>query len=372
MKKLVVILAAFLGLAISASAQSGDTFRPGWKVSALGGGNYVSSDGWTTGFINQVSPAFQVGVEYNFLPWLGARVAGSGMWGKYPDNPYYPNQRSAAFNFAQIGADALFDLSNIASYKYSRTVNPYVLVGSGVNYRFKTARSKQYVGPAFRLGVGGNFRLTNSLKLVLEGQYNILGNMFNTLDDNNFMGGLMDDAIAVLAGIQYDLGGRRRREEEAAHEAQVAAARAAQAAAAQATADRIAAARAAQERAAAERRAQREAEAAAVNPSAVVETISFGIYEYTVPARESGKLRHIVSVLNQYPDAVLTITGYSDKETESEMPEMQLSKLRLDAVLKVLTDAGIDESRITVNNSGFSKPESTNMTHNRLVICETQ
>ena len=372
MKKLVVILTALLGLASSASAQSSDTFYPGWKMSALGGVNYVSSDGWTVGFIDQVSPAFQVGLEYDFLPWLGLRFTGSGMTGKYPTNPFNEHQYTAVFNYGQVGADAMFDFSNMASYKYARVVNPYGFVGAGANYRFKTGSSEQYTGPAFRVGFGFNLRLSNTLKLALEGQYNALGNTFNTLDDNNILGGLMDDNILALLGLQFDLGGRRRRAEEAAHAEQVAAARAAQAAAAQATAERIAAARAAQEREAEERRAQREAEAAAYNPSAAQEIIIFGYYEYTVPARESGKLRHLVSVLNQNPDAVIVLSGYSDEESESEMPAMQLSKLRLDAVMKVLTDAGIDGSRITAVNYGFEKAESANMTHNRLVICETQ
>ena len=372
MKKLVVILTALLGLAFSASAQSRDVFYPGWKLSVLGGVNVVSSDGWTTGFVSKISPDFQIGLEYDFLPWLGVRAAGSGMMGKYPANPYYPNQKSATFNYGQLAADVLFDFSNIEEYKFSRVVNPYAFLGAGANIRFKTKDAEQYMGPVFRGGLGASFRLSNSLRAVIEGQYNVLGNTFNTLDDNNFLGGLMDDKIDALLGLQFDLGGQKRRQEEAEHDARVAAARAAQAAAAQATADRIAAARAAQEREIAERRAQREAEAAAFNPKAIEETISFGIYEYTVPAREGGKLRQIISVLNQFPDAVVTISGYSDEDSESEMSDKQLSKLRLDAVFKVLTDAGIDESRITVNNYGFEKPESTTMTHNRLVICETQ
>ena len=372
MKRIVIILTVFAALALGASAQNKDTFYPGWKASVLGGVNYVSSDGWTLGFLKQVSPNFQVGLEYDFLPWFGVRGAVNGMMAKYPTNPFYQNQYSATANYVLMGVDALFDFSNMEEYKFSRAVNPYMYLGAGADIRFKTERAEQYIGPAIRGGLGFNFRLSNSLKLVLELQYNVLGNKFNTIDDNNFLGGLWDDDVAALTGFQFDMGGKRRRAEEAEHEAQVAAARAAQAAAAQATADRIAAARAAQEREAAERRAQREAELAAINPAAASETISFGIYEYTIPARESGRVRHIISVLNQFPDAVVTITGYSDKDSESEMPEFQLSKLRLDNILKAMTDAGIDESRITVINNGFTVPEGSTSTHNRLVIIETE
>ena len=372
MKKLIIILTVFAGIAFSASAQNRDTFYPGWKASVLGGANYVPSDGWTLDFLKQVSPNFQVGMEYDILPWLGVRGAASGMMGRYPVNPYRQNQQSATVNYAQLGADAMFDFSNMQEYKYSRAVNPYAFLGLAANYRFKTAEAKNSIQPGFRVGLGLSFRLSNSLRFVMEFQENVLSNMFNTLDDNELLGGLWDDNIAALAGFQFDLGSKKRLEEEAEHAARVEAARAAQAAAAQATADSIAAARAAQEREAAERRAQREAEAAAYNPRAAVETIAYGIYEYTIPARESGKVRHIISILNQYPEAVVTISAYSDHDTESEMPDFQLTQLRLENILSAFTDAGIDESRITVNNNGFAKPEGSTATHNRLVICETE
>ena len=371
MKKLIIILTAALALSIGASAQSSDSFHPEWKISALGGANYVSSDGWTIGFEKGISPNFQVGVEYYFLPWLGARVTGSGIMGKYPTNPYQEHQFSGSFNYAMIGADAVFDLLNIGEYK-SRLMSPYVFLGGAAASRFKTGMEESAFGPAFRAGLGVNLRLGEAVKLVLELQSNALGNQFNTLDDNGVFGAGLDDCFAALAGLQFGLGGQKRREEAAAREERIAAAKAAQAAAAQATADRIAAARAA-DRARSERlAAEREALARGENPRAVEERIIFGPGRSDLPDSENSKLLRILNVLNLYPETKVTVSGYADKDTEPAANNLTLSVLRADAVKKALIDAGIDATRITTKYYGDSQQISDIPGANRVVVCETR
>lgn len=372
MKKLIIILTAVLALSVGASAQSGDTFQPEWKISALGGINYVSSDGWTINAFKTLSPNFQVGLEYYFLPWMGARVTGSGMMGKYPTNPYQEHQFSGVFNYVMLGADAMFDLMNIAEYNSARLMNPYAFLGGAAVSRFKSGKEKAAFGPALRAGLGVNIRLSRALKAVLELQSNMLGNQFNTLDDNGVFGASLDDSFAALAGLQFDLGGQRRREEAAAREARIAAAKAAQAAAAQATADRIAAARAA-DRARSERlAAEREALARGENPRVTEERIIFGPGKSDLPDSERSKIIRLLNVLNTYPDTQVTVSGYADKDTEPAANNLTLSVLRADAVKKALMDAGIDASRITTKYYGDSQQVSTVSGANRVVVCETR
>ena len=91
MKKIIAILTVILAMSVCAKAQTRDSFYPQWKMSALGGVNYVYSDGWKISRMSRLSPNFQVGLEYDFLPWMGVRVNGSGLMGLYPSNPYYQN-----------------------------------------------------------------------------------------------------------------------------------------------------------------------------------------------------------------------------------------------------------------------------------------
>lgn len=372
MKKLIIILTTALALSIGASAQSVDKFHQDWRISVLGGVNYVSSDGWTMNAFKTISPNFQVGLEYYFLPWLGARVTGSGMMGKYPTNPYQEHQFTGSFNYVMVGADAVFDLLNIGEYNSARLMSPYAFLGGALASRFKTGNAESAFGPAFRAGLGVNLRLGQSVKLALELQSNTLGNQFNTLDDNGVFGASLDDSFAALAGLQFSLGGQRRREEAAAREERIAAAKAAQAAAAQATADRIAAARAA-DRARSERlAAEREALARGENPRAVEERIIFGPGKSDLPPSENSKLLRILNVLNTYPETKVTVSGYADKDTEPAANNLTLSVLRADAVKKALIDAGIDASRITTKYYGDSQQVSTVSGANRVVVCETK
>ena len=391
----------------------------------MGGINVVSSDTWTMDFFKHVSSTFQVGLEYDFQPWFGIRIAGSGPMALYPANPYNEHQYTALLNYFQLGADAMFDLCNIAEYRYDRLASPYIFLGAAANNRFKTVDAGNYFGAALRTGLGFNFRLNDVMKIALEFQYNALGDKFNTLEDKGLFKAKWDDNEAALLGLQFELNGRRRRQAEAEKAERIAAARAAQAAAAKATADKIAAARAA-DRAYSERLAAEKAAAAAAAEAArlaalatpvpeipeipeipetlaeapveevfvpetitaepetvqaeeeievvvpkVEEIISFGAFGFDVPADQRAKVQRIINILDSYPEATVTISGFADWGSESSMPGDDLSMLRLDSVLKAITDAGINFGRVTINNYGFT-PQEYFPDHNRIVVCETQ
>lgn len=381
MKKLVLIFTVFLACAFVSNAQPEEPFNPGWKLSTLGGINYGTSDKWALGFFKHVTPNAQIGLEYNILPWFSVRGTLSGPISTYPvDN----GTAKGIFGYVQVGADAIFDFSNMLDYKSDRLVNPYLFLGFAGLDRFKSGDVKNYIGAGLRGGVGFNLRLNDAIKFVFEIQENALGNKFNTLDDNLHYGAgkgrwrrlfPWDDNLAALAGLQFNLGAGKKRAEDAARAEQRAAAQAAAAAAAQATADRIAAARAAAEQAIAERLAAEQADAAAAaeaaNPRELEEKITFEINRTMVPSRENSKIRRIINTLNLYPDTYVVVTGFADSNAPTSTNSV-LSQERVEVVKMALTDAGIPASRIVTSYYGDASLVANEPDKARVVILTTK
>ena len=356
MKKLVVILTLALACAFNSNAQSQDNFNPGWKMSVLGGINYVTSDQWALAFFKHVTPNAQFGMEYSIVPWFSVRGTLGAPMGTYP----VEGTKIGKFGYLQLGADAMFDFANMFGYKSTRALNPYLFLGLAGYGRFAANDVKAHIGTGLRGGLGVKVRLGESLKLVMEVQENAVGNAFNTLKDNKQFGAgkgryrraiPWDDNLAALAGLQFDLGAGKRRQAEAEAAERRDAAQAAAAAAAQATAERLAAARAAAEEAYAQRLAAQRAALEISNPSMAEERITFDAYSIAIPEGENSKLNHIISVLKQYPSTKVTINGFSQR-SPAGTPSLIESLERAEIVRLALSKAGIAENRIVTNYYG--------------------
>ena len=386
MKKFALILTAAFALAFSAQAQ--DTFYPGWTLGVQGGANYSTSNYWQIGQFQHITPNGSINLGYDFAPWFGLRGSLSGPVGTYPVN----GKTIGKFGYAQLGLDAMFDICNMFRYKESRFLSPYFFVGGAANYRFPVEQTKAYFGPGVRAGLGFNFRLAEGVHLGLELLDNALNNKWNTLDDNEYFGGDIlywkrpfkwDDNFAALLGLKFDLGANAKRraalaaaEAAAAEAAALAAAKAAaeKAAAEKAAAEKAAAERAAAEKAAAERAAAEKAaaEAARAKARAVVENVYFELNKSILRDSELPKVEHIIAVLNQYPEAVVSLTGYADKETGTPKRNWTLSQERAERVAKALTDAGIAADRISTSFYGDTIQVSEVPEENRVCVCVTR
>lgn len=345
-----------LACAFNSNAQSLDNFNPGWKMSVLGGINYVTSDQWAIDFFKHVTPNAQFGMEYSMLPWFSVRGTLGGPIGTYP----VEGTAIGKFTYLQLGADAMFDFAGMFGYKETRVINPYLFLGLAGYGRFAANDVKFHVGTGLRGGLGVKFRVGESVKLVLEVQENAFGTQFNTLTDNKQFGAgkgryrrafPWDDNLAALAGLQFDLGAGKRRQAEAEAAERRDAAQAAAAAAAQATAERLAAARAAAEEAYAQRLAAQRAALEVSNPSMAEERISFDNYSIAIPAGETSKLNHLISVLKQYPSTKVTVTGFSQKSPAGTASLIEALE-RAEMVRLALAKAGIAENRIVTNYYG--------------------
>ena len=383
-----------------------EAFYPGWYLGLQGGVVYTSSDEWAYAGWDKLKhlniPNVSLNVGYNFTPVFGLRGSFSGPFGNFPSADHWTINR---FTYAQAVLDATFDICNIFRHRETRLLNPYLFVGAGAFYRFSVAGKDAFFGPTVRLGGGLDIRLSELVDLTLELQDNGMHNKFNTLteldkgpdyskdyhgDDGLYYGGEIlkikkpfrwDDNVAALIGVKFNLGSVKKRNAarqactEAAAAAAAEAARLAAEAAAAAEAARLAAEQAEAERLAAEKaEAERLAAEAAAREAAraVEENIFFDLDKDVIRDSEQPKIDHLIAVLNTYPEAVVTISGYADKETGNPKHNMGLSERRADRVANALKAAGIAADRITTAFYGDTVRVSPVQEENRVSVCVTK
>ncbi|SKB55492.1 Outer membrane protein OmpA [Parapedobacter luteus] len=73
------------------------------------------------------------------------------------------------------------------------------------------------------------------------------------------------------------------------------------------------------------------------------------------------ELDKLVALLNDYPGATLIVDGHTDA-TGTETYNQWLSEKRAESVKKYAVEKGLDETRITTNGYGQSKPVAPNNT----------
>ncbi|MBQ9583706.1 MAG: OmpA family protein [Bacteroidales bacterium] len=389
MKKLFVVLASVLFVSLSANAQN--EFYPGWYLGAQGGAVYTTSNNWSIGHFQHLSPNAAINVGYDFTPVFGLRANLSGPMANFPNGT-----EIGKLNYAQLALDATVDICNIFKYKETRFLSPYIFLGAGAAYRFAANNTAACITPAVRAGLGFDFRFSDLVGLSLEFQDNGLSNKFNTLDDNEFYGGEIlhikrpfkwDDNFAALVGLKFNIGSVKKKAAAKAAAEQAAAIAAAKAAAERAEAERLAAEKAeaerlaaeqaeaerlAAEKAAAEKAAAEAAAAARAAARASEENIYFDLDRSVIKKSEQAKVDAIIELLNNYPEAQVTVSGYADKETGYPKYNMKLSQKRAERVAKALEDAGIAAERITVNYYGDTVRVSDVRKENRVAIVVTR
>lgn len=93
------------------------------------------------------------------------------------------------------------------------------------------------------------------------------------------------------------------------------------------------------------------------------EAILFQVNDDVINKSYDGSFKKMATIFNKYPKTNILITGYTDN-TGKEAYNSELSKRRADAAQNILTDNGVEASRIYSWGLGEKNPVADNNTEN--------
>ena len=377
----ILFSAMLLAGCLSASAEEQGTtreaFNPHWYVQGQFGGQYTTGE---VAFKDLLSLNAQVAGGYNFTPVWGVRLAVGGWQSKGGSDLSYIDLGTQTWKYYYIAptVDATCNLTNwFLGYNTKRVFDFGLIAGAGVNIGFHNNEAwdvldainaspvhstsvdhmtdiwcgtkARFVG---KFGIYGDFHLTRRVDLGFEVNANTLVDSYNSKHAGN-----ADWYFNALAGVKVNLG--KTRKSVPVEKEVVAVAVAAPVAATAATA--------------AVKPAEKPAEpvaAKAEKAEPLRRDIFFNIRESEVRRTEMPKVEDVVTYLNKYPEAKVSITGYADKGTGNPKINMGYAKQRAEMVATLLIKSyGIDASRISVDSKGDTEQPFEVNDLNRVSIC---
>lgn len=324
-------------------------------------------------FKDQISPNVQFGLGYQFCPAVALRLQANawqskGGWNGYTNRGKILPPFTADYKYKYVapGLDLMFNLSNLfCGWNPNRVFNLTAFVGGGANiawgndevndlskgianvvpYNLEYLWDGTKVLPYGRGGLEASFRLSDAVKLIVEGNANILSDKYNSKKAGN-----ADWYFNGLVGLRINLGKTYTKKEQAAPVAEEVVV------------------------------AEEVAPAPAVEPAPapVVEEkveplrrdIFFTINSYKVRASELQKVQEIVDYLNKTPEAKVAVTGYADAGTGNDKINDRIAAQRAASVVKMLkTQYGISADRITSDSKGARVQPFAENDKNRVSIC---
>lgn len=389
MKKALLILSALCVLGSTAVAQ--ETFYPGWQFGIKAGASYTAGESTFSDLLSY--PTVAVNAGYQFTPTFTLRGELSGLQAK---GALPAIEEIYKFNYGQLNLDAVFDICNMFNFKSERLFSPYLFAGIGGNVRFNNeealAQKTHFeqlptnylwedptVSFTGRVGAGVDIRLSDAVKLGVEVLDNVLSDHFNSKDGSYAAD--FDYNLSAMLGLKFCFGQAKKKADGIAAAAAAAAeAEAARLAAEKAEAERIAAEKAAAEKAAREEAERLAAEKATAEAAAaaraearrIEEHVLFVIGKTYIRTAEQEKIQRVIDIMNEYPEAVVTVTGYADKNTGYASLNQRLSEKRAKNVAAAIEAAGISADRIAVNYVGDTQKVSEVPAENRVAVCITK
>ncbi|WP_455587532.1 OmpA family protein [Bacteroides sp.] len=349
MKNKFVILSLLLtGAAISASAQTKETFySESWKDNifiSVGAGaqGCVNPNNFDYGFGHAITPLIHISAGKLITPTWGVRAQVAGIWSTLysdynrPKGDYGEHKNKKYFT---LRADAMYNLSNaIAGYNPDRLFNVSIFAGPGLTF------SKSY-GDMKKLntlingsvGVAGQFNVNKYIDINIEARGEVSPSMFGKYSNS-----YSDGAISLTAGVTYTFGGKKfvscsakvdqsaindelnkYREELAQAQTDLA-----------------------------------DAKNAIANAKPVVKEVTkeldvagpraifFQIGQSTIDDYGMVNIRLAAKILKANPDKKYKIAGYADKTTGNAKWNQKLSEMRAQAVYDALIQEGVNKNQL--------------------------
>ena len=344
MKKIFICIFALVLLPLFASAQTGEikeegktVFKPHAYLQLQGGAAHTLGE---AKFADLISPAAALNLGYNFSPVFGMRLGASGWQGK---GGWVSPEQVYDFKFVQGNLDLVLDLASLfGGFNPDRAVTPYLFGGGAYAYGFENdganalntgeydleylwQDSKGFLGGRF--GLGFNFRLSDAVALTLEGNTTLLDDHFNSKRADN-----PDWQFNALAGIKINLGKTYKRTEPVYYEPQPAPAP--------------------PPPAPAPKPEPKPAPAPVVKEFPALPPVHFAFDSDVVDTQKyATELATIVSVLKEFSDTDVEITGYTDHRGSNAYND-GLSLRRAEAVKKYLVEQGINAARLATSGAG--------------------
>lgn len=376
---MILTAAAVLLSGAATSARDGlpetDEFRGHWYIQVQGG---VGQTVGETSFGSLISPSAAFNFGYRFTPVWGLRAGLSGWQGKGavlgPTEVY-------RYSYLQGSVDVTADICGIFSgYREGRSLSPYLFAGVGVNGGFNNSEANSLSGrfpednllwtgrsilPAGRFGLGTGIRITDAVHFNVEVNANILGDRFNSK-----RGSAVDWQLGALAGFTFNIGLKKgRKAEPVPSSAPVPVAVQMPEPSEPSEPSRPGAAEPSSESVDSAESGEPSSAESAPQFNPVQEDIYFSIGKSVIRPGEKTKLAEVVSLLESYPEAVITVTGHADRATGSAGRNLELSKERARNVAAALMDGGVSGDRITVLYKGDTENPYSEPERNRVAIC---
>ncbi len=384
MKMFIVAALAFIGLSATAQRQEKVVdrvdqrtvqefdhkevtrkFNPHMFLDLQGGAQYTLGE---AKFDKLISPNVQLGLGYQFNPWFAARIQANawqskGGWNAFVDNtgaaPYTADYK---YKYVAPGIDFIFSLTDlIGGWNPERFFNVAAFLGAGANIAFdndevneigKAVKAlDQYnleylwdgtkVNPFGRGGIQLGFRLSSAVKLILEGNANILSDHYNSKKAGN-----PDWYFNALAGLRINLGKSIHEESHDIYRDVV-------------VYDTI--------------YKYVTIEEPIPAPTNIRRDIFFEINKWDIRDSEAGKLQEVADFLKANPNAKVNVVGYADVQTGNAKINDRLASQRADVVVKAFIEQyEIDAARITYDSKGDREQpfEVNEMNRVSIVIAE--